>query len=381
MKKFFLAIPILAVLSILSLPLCSAAPPLTSAASAVLIDGTNGRVLYEKNAHVKRAPASTTKIMTTCLALELGNLDDIVTVSPYAAKVGGSSMYLSPNEKVKLEDLLYGIMLNSGNDASAAVGEHLAGNSLNFAKLMTEKAWQIQAKNTQFKNPHGLDEDGHFTTAYDLALITKYAMENPKFREIIKTKTFKVPWEGREYERLLTNKNKLLSQFPGANGVKTGFTNKAGRCLVSSAERDGQHLIAVVFNCPNMWDDSKNLLEYGFDNYKPHTLLRKGEIVKTVQVSGGLKKELRLAAKEDLTIFLKPEEISQITPPMIEIPEQISAPIVKGQSLGYVKLIYQEKQLGKIALVATENIEQQPYLKTFSNSMFSLIINLVKIFY
>lgn len=379
MKKFFLFSFVLIIILIIPNSICWGATPFLSAASAILIDGANARVLYEKNAHEKRAPASTTKIMTTYLALELGNLDDFVTVSSKAAKIGGSSMYLSPNERVKFEDLLYGIMLNSGNDASSAIAEHLAGSVSDFANLMTQKADKLGARNTQFKNPHGLDQDGHYTTAYDLALITKYAMGNHKFKQIVKTKVKIVSSEGGKSENFLKNKNKLLDQFLGANGVKTGFTNKAGKCLVASAERNGQHLIAVILNSKNIWEDSKVLLQYGFDNFKPYTIIKKEQVIKTIQIDNSVNKQLPILAKDDLTVYLKPEEISLITPPVIQLSSKIAAPIVKGQPLGYVKLIYQGKQLGKVGLIAAEDVKQS-YPKSVSNIMFKLLINIVKYF-
>ena len=171
-----------------------------------------------------------------------------------------------------------------------------------------------------------------------------------------------------------------MDEFPGANGVKTGFTNNAGRCLVSSAERNGQHLIAVVLNCSNMWEDSKSLLQYGFDNFKPYTLVQKNQIVKTIPVEEGTKNELKVIASDNLTISLSSEEITKITPPLLELPDQISAPIVKGQPLGYAKVIYEGKQLGKVSLIAAEDIEQQSYITSIKNSIFNWLINLVKFF-
>ncbi len=244
--------------------------PSIFAKSAIVIDQETGRVLYEKNSHEKLPMASTTKIMTLLVALEKGNLKDIVTVSKRAASVGGSSIWLSPGEKIDMESLLYGLMLNSGNDAATAIAEHIGGSVENFAKIMNEKAKEIGAYDTHFVTPSGLDIgiDDHYTTAYDLALITRYAFRYPKFAEIVSTKEKTIPWEGKEWDRYLRNKNKLLWIYEGADGVKTGFTNKAGRCLVSSATREGRRFIAVVLNSPPMWEDSIKILDYAFSKYK-----------------------------------------------------------------------------------------------------------------
>ena len=205
--------------------------------------------------------ASTTKIMTAILAIEMGDLADVVTVSPRAAGVEGSSIYLERGEKLTLEDLLYGLMLRSGNDAAVAIAEHIGGTVENFANLMNRKAYQIGARNTHFVNPHGLHDDKHYTTAYDLALISAYAMENPVFRVIVSTKQKKIPWEGRNYSRVLQNKNALLWDYEGANGIKTGYTKISRRCLASAALRFGMQLVCVVLDCQPWFEDSMALLD------------------------------------------------------------------------------------------------------------------------
>ena len=186
------------------------APPSTAARAAVVMEASSRRVLYAKNPHMKLPMASTTKIMTAILAIEMGNLEDVVTVSPKAMGVEGSSIYLAKGERLTLEQLLYGLMLRSGNDAAVAIAEHIGGSVENFVRLMNRKAVQIGARNTNFVNPHGLHDDMHYTTAYDLALISAYAMQNPVFRTIVSTKYKKIPWEGRSYDRVLQNKNALL---------------------------------------------------------------------------------------------------------------------------------------------------------------------------
>ena len=215
-----------------------------SAQSAVLIDGTSGRILYEHNAYQKLPMASTTKIMTGLLACESGKLSETVKTSAFASGTEGSSLWLKVGEEQSLEDLTYGLMLKSGNDAAVSIAEYLGGNTDAFALLMNKRAKEIGAVNTNFKNPHGLDHEEHYTTAYDLALIAREAMKNETFRKIVSTKTYSIPMQNEKWDRHLKNHNKLLWQYEGCNGIKTGYTKKCGRCLVSSAKKGGLEIPA-----------------------------------------------------------------------------------------------------------------------------------------
>lgn len=236
-----------------------------SARAAVLINGKNGEIIMEKNKDERLPMASTTKIMTGLLACESKKMKKTVTVSPVASGTEGSSLWLEPGERQTLENLTYGLMLRSGNDAAVAIAEFLGGSTDAFALLMNERAKKIGVRNTSFKNPNGLNEDGHFTTAYDLALISRAAMKNKKFRKIVSTKNKTVPWESSEWDRSLTNHNKMLWRYDGCNGIKTGFTKKSGRCLVTSAKRGGTELICVTLNAPDDWNDHTKMLDYGFE--------------------------------------------------------------------------------------------------------------------
>lgn len=238
--------------------------PKVTARSAVVMEAKTGRVLYQRNMNDLRYPASTTKMMTLIVALENADLDEVVTTSENAYDTEGSTMWLEVGEKLTMEQMLYGIMLVSGNDATIAVAEHIAGSVPKFANMMTNKAHDIGAKNTFFKNPNGLPDPEHFTTAYDLALIAAYGYNDPMFEKIVSTKETFVPWGINDYDRTLTNENQLLWIYDGANGVKTGYTDAAGRCLVSAARRNGVLLIAVVLDALYMWDDSIAMLDYGF---------------------------------------------------------------------------------------------------------------------
>ena len=246
----------------------SDALPQVTATAAIVMEVTTGKIIYQRNAWQKMFPASTTKIMTLVLALEHGGLNEIVTVSPTAFGVEGSSLYLEQNDKMPLGELLEGMILLSGNDAATAVAEHCAGNVTNFASQMNQRARQLGAKNTNFTNPHGLPDENHYTTAYDLAVITSHGFKLKKFAEIVSLQEKSYQWLHGDDKRL-ESENQMLKIYRGANGVKTGYTQVAGRCLVSSAKRGDVQLVAVVLDSLLMWHDSVALLDYGFANFNP----------------------------------------------------------------------------------------------------------------
>ena len=258
-----------------------AAEPSIRAQSAILMDAESGRVLYELDADTRSRIASTTKIMTGLLACETLALDAEYAVPAEAVGIEGSSMYLRAGERVTGRELLYGLMLRSGNDAAVALAILCDGSVERFAARMNARAAKLGMENTHFQNPNGLDEEGHFSTARDLARLARAAMKNPDFREAAGTKNASFG------QRALTNHNKLLWSYPGANGVKTGYTRAAGRILVSSAERGGRLLIAVTICDPDDWNDHAKLLDYGFSAFEKHTFLSAGEAVGTVPVVGG----------------------------------------------------------------------------------------------
>ncbi len=266
--------------------------PSLAAECAILAEVTSGRVLYSQNADAKRYPASTTKIMTAILVIESCNINDIVTVPREAQGVEGSSIYLEAGERLTVLQLLYGLMLRSGNDAATALAIHCAGSIHGFAQWMNQKAQDLGCMNTSFVNPSGLPSPQHYTTAYDLMLIARYAMQNDIFKEIVSTQRVTIPWEKHSSERLLINENKMLYNYDGANGIKTGYTRAAGRCLVSSAERDGMTLIAIVLNSSPMYADCKELLDYGFDNYKLTGIVKEKEFCGKINVKNGYDKSI-----------------------------------------------------------------------------------------
>ncbi len=358
-------------LTVLLLPVCVNALEI-SAQSGVLYEPVSGRVIFEKNKDEKRGMASTTKIVTAITALENGNLNDIVTVSKKAADVEGSSVWLEEGEKQTLYNLLYGLMLSSGNDAAIAIAEHISEDTEKFALLMNETAQKAGAKNSSFKNPNGLDEEGHFTTAYDLAKITAYAMENEQFREIVKTKKKTIPWENHQWDRTLKNHNKLLTLYEGADGVKTGFTKKCGRCLVSSAVKNGTRLIAVTLNAPNDWDDHTKMLDWGFENLKSIQVVKKDEILSEMFVENGTENTVTLLAEKDIHLPLLKNDKVEVK---LNVTKKIKAPISAGQMLGFAEIYLNEKKVEEVRLVSANNVEIL-YIPTIWDN-FNLLLSLL----
>jgi D-alanyl-D-alanine carboxypeptidase (penicillin-binding protein 5/6) len=358
MKKIICLIFIFTIIFNSSIAIVSAEAN-NSARAAVVMDVRTGRVLYSKNPDIKLPMASTTKIMTVLVAIESGRLKEKVTVSKRAAYTDGSSIYLRENEKITVEELLYGIMLRSGNDAATAVAEHIGGSVEGFAAMMNEKARKIGALNTSFANPHGLDNPAHYTTAYDLALITSYALKNPKFAEIVSTKhkTISGPPDVN-WNRSMMNKNKMLWEYQGGDGVKTGYTKRAGRCLVSSATRNNWQLCSVVLNDGPMWEDSKSLLDYCFNNYSQQKVVDSTEIYQRLKVVGGQKDIIGLKPVKDLYLPLsKDEENRVIFIPSLKFNNR--APIYKGANAGELKIYIGDKLAGTVDLVYTESIRSQ----------------------
>ncbi len=276
----------------------------TSAKAAALMESSSGDFIYLKNANKRMPMASTTNIMTALVVLSHASLSDTVTVPDDAVGVEGSSVYLRKGESFTVEELLYALMLASANDAAVTLALHVAGDIDAFAEMMNDTARNMGLKNTHFKNPHGLPDDGHYTTARELAIIANEASKNAKFREICRTKRKIIKRENHDSARLLHNHNKLLSLYPGAFGMKTGFTKESGRCLVSGAERDGMTLIAVTLGAPDDWNDHKALLDAGFSRYENVKLADAYEIEALISVAGSCQTTLKIANTEPLSLIL-----------------------------------------------------------------------------
>ncbi|NJD04291.1 MAG: D-alanyl-D-alanine carboxypeptidase [Ruminiclostridium sp.] len=340
--------------------------PAIDAAAAVVIDVKTGRVLYSKNATVRRSIASTTKIMTAIVAIENGRLDDTVEINSRAASIWGSNINLQPGQKYTLNELLYGLLLNSGNDASIAIAEHISGSVESFVEKMNQKARELGAYNTSYANTHGLDAPGHYSTAYDLARIAKYALENPVFAKIVGTKYAAIP--GIQ----LHNTNELLELYQGAYGVKTGYTGKAGRCLVASAERDGMRLISVVLGSPTNYKralSSKNILDYAFINYKYHVMVEEGQEIARLPVYRGRDGFVAIKASETVEIPLRDDEYEKLEMKVF-VPEGFEAPVYAGSDTGYVEYALDGETVGRTTLKIWRNIARKTvgdYLKGIIN--------------
>lgn len=347
-----------------------------SAVSACIISGDTNQVIYEKNAYEKLPMASTTKIMTALLALKTASPDDLVTVSANAEGQEGSSIYLARGDKIRMEDLLYGLMLNSGNDAAVAIAEYISGNADSFASEMTALAHKIGAKNTFFKNPNGLDEEGHFTTAYDLAIIASYAMKNPEFRKIVGTIEKQSTINSNDI-LYFKNHNKLLKMLEGATGVKTGFTKKSGRCLVSAAERDGVELIGVTLNAPDDWNDHINMMDYAFSLSEKVSVLKKGEIIKNIYTDS--QQEIGCAIKEDIDITVFGDKLPE-SEIITHLPKNIRAPIEKGEKIGEAEFWVNGRVYKKTDILSDRDIYKSAPDKSIRTIFFRVIKNLSKMY-
>ena len=319
-----------------------------SASSAILIDGNTGRVLYEKNAGKQSLIASTTKIMTALVVCEQCNVLDRMRIPAEAVGIEGSSMYLRKGEVLTLQELLYGLMLRSGNDAAVALAIYCGGTVEGFAELMNDKAHSLGMKNTHFENPNGLDSPAHYSTAEDMAILTRYAMQNPIFARTVSTKSVRMG------ERVLQNHNKLLWRYPGADGVKTGFTKAAGRILVSSACRQGRRLIAVTMNDPDDWNDHAHLLDKGFEQFRLQDIVAPGDVLGELQVAGGREKTVKLIAKDGFNFPLARDEKPRI---ILHGPGFVYAPVAEGQDAGTAHVMIGDQCAGKIQMIYGKTVE------------------------
>ncbi|MDY6367931.1 MAG: D-alanyl-D-alanine carboxypeptidase family protein [Clostridia bacterium] len=322
--------------------------------SEIVMEVSTGRVLYAKNINQKKFMASTTKILTAIIVIENCNLNDKVVVGKETVGIEGSSIYLEAGEILSVKDLLYGLMLRSGNDCAETLAVFCSGSIQKFAEKMNEKALEIGAINSHFVNPHGLHNDSHYTTAYDLALISRYAIKNNDFKEIVSTKRAVIPFSTRNTKRVLLNKNKMLNSLDGATGIKTGFTKKAGRCLVTSCERNGIELVSVVLNCPPMFERSKELLDNCFDNYLPRKIIDSDNVIDFIDINGSNEK-MPVYVKNDVVLPLNDNEYKKLKI-VYNINKDIKSPIVKNSEVGKIEfyiennLIYTEKLYNMISI-------------------------------
>ena len=324
-----------------------------SAKSAILINALTNEVIYEKNAYEKRGMASTTKIMTALLTIERGNLHKTYVAKEEDVRIEGTSIGLKEGDRITLDTLVQGMLLESGNDAANVSARVIGKSREKFVSLMNQKAKEIGMEDTQFKNPSGLTEEGHFSTAYDMALLGSFAIKNKQFRDICSLSSIRVSYGNPEYQRTFKNHNKLLNSVEGAFGIKTGFTKASGRCLVSAAERDGVTLVAVTLSAPDDWNDHKKLFEYGFEKVKIYEMDFDTEKIE-FDVVGSDNKKIDVKLKNKLTYTSIDEEKNPET--VVLCDKFLYSGVKKGDRVGCVKVFSENgKYLCESDLVSTEN--------------------------
>lgn len=347
-------------------PAARAAGPGTSAASAILVDAGSGRVLYEHNAHERRLIASITKLMTALVAVEsTPDLSQTVEIKREYTLTEGSSMYLKVGEQVSLEGLLYGLLMASGNDAALAVAGFCAGDVETFVDWMNQRAADLGMADSHFANPSGLNDENHYSTAADMAKLARVVMDNEVLAEIVGTKSISIA--GRSF----VNHNKLLWRYEGCIGMKTGYTDKAGRTLVSCAQRGDQRLIAVTLNDPDDWKDHAALFDYGFETYPNHLLARAGKEFRRVPVRGSLK---RFVAVETLTDLRYPLTSRERVRARVLLPEEAQAPVEAGEIAGRLVFYLDEEPIGETYLVYRQGASDD---RATEDSLFKRLMNLL----
>ena len=345
------------------------APPNTGATSAVLLDVTDDRFLLLQNADERRPMASTTKIMTALVVLEKRELDEVVTVPPEAIGVEGSSIYLFAGEQITVRTLLYALLLSSANDAAVALACHTAGSVADFALLMNARAEKMGLTDTHFTNPHGLYDEAHYTTARELALITREALKNEMFAEIVATARYSAPQLGTEGTRLFLNHNRLLKSYEGTVGVKTGFTKKSGRCLVSAARRDGLLLLAVTLNDAGDWQDHKMLFDWGFAHYE---CFSPTPAAITLPVVGGTKGTVAIVPTGTLSLTL-PRTHGEITC-VAELPRFLFSGFEAGKAVGRLLYYMDGKVIATVPLQTAEDVPRATLRRGFLKRLQDIFI-------
>lgn len=343
----------------------SSSVPTINARSAILYDLSYDRILYEKSPKQRRANASTTKMLTAIVAYENGNLEDVVTVSKKSATTGGSTIKLRTGDKITLSDLIKGLLVHSGNDAAVAIAEHIAGNEEEFAKLLNEKAEEIGAVDTHFVTPHGLDNENHYSTAFDLILISKKLLEIPFLANIVSQKSVEIKINGNT--RILGTTNEMLSTYVGANGVKTGFTGDAGRCLVTSVTKDDRRLICVVLGCDTKKDrtlDSIKLLDYGFKEYVVVDLSEYFRKTICIDVNKSDGKIYTLTKEIELKYPLKDSEISEIKV-NYKIKNNLEAPLKEGTRVGISEIYVGSSKIAEFEYLLPMDIPRKTWKSYF----------------
>ena len=352
------------------------AMPEVSSHSACVIDIDTGRILAAKKENEKSEPASITKIMTALIALENADIKKVVTIPSAAAGVEGSSIYIKAGEKYSLEDLLYGLMLRSGNDAATAIAIDVAGSVDAFVEKMNQKAQELGCTGTHFNNPHGLPDEKHYTTAHDMALITAAALRNDTFVKIVSTKNYTAEPDGAGETRSWQNKNKLLWQYEGAIGVKTGYTKSAGKTYVGAAERNGIRIAVVVLGAKDMWGDAATLLDDAFASYQQVDLIKDGQSTGVTPVLEGLSSEVEGITEGSLSKTLTKEEQERIvTKCVYQTP--LYAPVAKGDIIGSMQGYVDDEMIGSVPIVAAADVAAYDFAHCLDKVIRQWITNLL----
>lgn len=351
-----------------------------NAKSAILVDGATGKIIYEKNPHERLAPASITKIMVLLLAMEALesnriSLEDEVLVSENASGMGGSQVYLEAGEVQKVENLMKAICLRSANDAAVALGEHIAGSEELFVKMMNDRAKELGMENTQFMNITGLDEEGHYTSAYDISLMSRELLKYPMVQQWLTLWMAEIKvGKKKDVVQGLVNTNRLIHDYKGANGLKTGFTSKAGHCLAASATRGNLTLISVVLGCDSSnirFAESKKLLDYGFANFDSIPIVKKDQVIKRVKVSKGKIDEIDIFVRDNYSLLVKKGTADKIEKELI-LDDYINAPLIKEEKVGELVIKIDGEEVGRVDLIVKEDVEKASIINMFIK-MFKLM--------
>ncbi len=348
--------------------------------AAIVIDAENGRVLYEKEGYAKRKIASLTKMITAVVVVENTKMSDIVTIKTASSVIGGSTIGMKKGDKITVEALMYGMLLESGNDCAYALGEYIGGDIASFGNMMTEKAKEIGAKDSAFKNPHGLDAEGHYSTAYDMAIITKYALSNNTINKIVGTNAIEVKFGNTQ--KYFSNTNRLLRTYAHTDGGKTGFTNGANRCLIASATRNGFRVITVVLGAETTdirFDDAKTLLEYGLNNYSMKDISKNMNWYINIPIVKGKVNYYEKYITREMKVALTEEEYEKIYIKQTILPI-IHAPIKKGYNLGKIELYVDNEKIYEEDIILSKDIEKKTplnYMEFSIKNMFKLNVKLI----
>lgn len=367
-RKLFLLLVLICIISIGFLPnhTVLAESISSSAKGMIVLEGNTNTILYESNSKARLPMASTTKIMTAILALEkCDNLDEKFEISEKAIGIEGTSIYIKSGEKLSMRELLYGLILASGNDCAVAIAERLGGED-NFVNEMNELAKSLGLNDTHFDNPHGLDSDTHYTTAYDLAVITSYGLKNPEFKKLVSTERMVIEQNDIYQARYLKHKNKLLFTDENCIGVKTGFTDNAGRCLVHAHEQNGMQIICVVLNCSDMFGECQRLTDLAMSNYMMKEFVSPYNFVSNIEILDGEKSEIGIITIKGFALPIKKSEESNYEV-KYDFPSTITAPVALNEEIGEVKVLYNNEIIFQDKLITIEDVKNNDLKYLFDN--------------